>query len=404
MGTIIKEVAFLDLTEASEEALKEIKAIHGVAFLLYNEKFEPFMPKVSFHEISSSVKVDGKCSFINGKLEFDKGFASELKDPMFFFVNGKFIVRPDVTAEIIDHAINGLHVNGRIYCPKPIQGALQQKINQNNGQMTAYMSDAVLETSHLTIDNDYLQQLEPQTNLAVAGKVTMVEDLDASLIDEKLNKVEFLQEAVVSKANKKMLNPKLTNPSAKITVVPEGFIYIDGDFHLDSDTLSRYQQAKWFVTGSIHLDPNVTAEEVKNHIAEIKTKDAIYCRTELKKEVLQKCDPSVKITAYSGTLRIVDGEYKLTQPELDYTEGKIALVVRGVIDIDKNVDPKALFDKLERIDLYGVASGTPEQCGVLQTKLGVYNGVIETGDVEEKQIPEYHGEDTCISGVSHLKL
>ncbi|HEU5141124.1 MAG TPA: hypothetical protein VFT51_14205 [Bacillales bacterium] len=404
MGTIIKEVAFLDLTQASEEALKEIKAIHEVAFLVYNEKFEPYMPKVSFSEIASSVKVEGKCSFINGKLEFDKSFASELKDPLFFVVNGKFIVQSDVTAETIDQAIDGLHVNGKIYCPKHLQGVLQQKISQNNGQMAAYMSDAVLETNNLTVDNIYLQQLEPQTNLAFAGKVKMIENLDPSLVEEKLNKVEFLQEVVVSESNKNVINPKLSNPSAKITVVPEGFTYIDEDFHLDTDTLARYQQAKWFVTGSVHVDKAVTAEKIKNHIAEIRTDEAIYCRSELKAAILEKCDPSVKVNAYSGTLRMVKGQYKLTQPELDYTDGLVAFVVHGVLEIDKKVDPKSLFDKLERIDLYGVASGSPEQCGVLQTKLGINNGVIDNGEEDEKPEPENHGDDTYITEVAHLKL
>ncbi|HET7628010.1 MAG TPA: hypothetical protein VFK44_06425, partial [Bacillales bacterium] len=70
MGTIIEEVAFLDLTSASEEALKEIKAIRNVAFMAYNKQFEPYMANISFSDIASSVKVEGEISSVNGKMVF----------------------------------------------------------------------------------------------------------------------------------------------------------------------------------------------------------------------------------------------------------------------------------------------------------------------------------------------
>lgn len=406
MGTIIKEVAFLDLTQASEDTLKEIKAIKKVAFMMYNEKFEPFMPKISFHEISSSVKVPGKSTLINGKLEIDENFLAGMKEPMFFLVNGKIIIKPNVNVDMIDQAISGIFLNGKIYCPESAQAALQQKIEQNNGKMVSYIDHALLEIDNLTIDNNYLRQLKPKTNLAVAGKVNMVGEVDLSLFDEKLNQVQFLNEAVVLESYQEILSRKLVNNPSKLISVPKGYTYIGKDLQLDASEITRYEQAKLFVAGSIYLDESVGKEDVKNHIAEIKTEEAIYCRTEVKAEILKKCDPSVKVIAYSGTLRIVNGEYKLTQSELDYTENKISFVVYGVLEVAKNVDPKVLYDKLERLDLYGVASGNTEQCGVLQTKLGIKNGVVSDNDEKNEEqdtdLPE--GDDTYISNVSHLKL
>ncbi|TCP28843.1 hypothetical protein EV207_11579 [Scopulibacillus darangshiensis] len=406
MGTIIKNIAFLDLTEASEDTLKEIKAIKKVAFMVYNKKFEPFMAKISFHEIASSAKVSGKFSLINGKLELDDSFVSSMKEPMFFLVNGKMIVKPDVNADMIDQAISGLLINGKIYCPESVQAALQQKVEQNNGKMVAYMDNALLETGEVTIDNDYLRQLKSKTNLAVAGEVNMIEDLDLSLFDEKLDQIQFLNGAVVLEDYLEVLSPKLVKTSSKIITVPKGFTYIGEDIHLDASEIARYEHAKLFVAGSIYLDESVSKEDVKNHIDEFKTEDAIYCRTELKAGILQKCDPSVKVVAYSGTLRVVEGEHKLTQPELDYTENKITFIVNGVLEVARNVDPKVLYDKLERLDLNGVATGSSEQCGVLQTKIGVKNGVIEGNDeeneIEDTDIPE--GDDSYISNVAHLKL
>lgn len=406
MGTIIKEVAFLDLTEANEETLKEIKAIQNVALILYNEKFEPFMSKVSFHNIASSVKVPGNFTLINGKLELDKSFATGIKEPMFFLVNGSMIVKSDVTADMIEQAISGLFINGKIYCPERTQASLQQKISQNNGKVIAYIDDARLETGKLTINNDYLRQLKSKTNLAVIGKVKMVEDLDPSLFDEKLNKIQFLKGAVVSDVIQEILSGKLVNDTSKIITVPNGYTYIDGNLQLGSDEITTYQQAKLFVTGSVYLDEDVSEEDVKNHIATIKTEEAIYCPTKLKTEILQVCDPSTKVITYSGTLRVIDGEYKLTQAELNYTENNMTYIVQGVLQIDKNVDPKALYEKVERVDLYGVVSGSTEQCGVLQTKLKVNKGVVDHEDDngDDKPIESENPDDTYIANVSLLKL
>lgn len=406
MGTIIEKVAFLDLTEASEDTLKEIKAIKKVAFMVYNEKFEKFMPKISFSKISASVKVAGKFTFINGKTTFDQNFASGIKEPLSFFVNGKMIVKPDVTVEMIDKAIGRLVVNGVIYCPESTQGAIQQKAEQTNGKIVAYLNDAVLEDGKLTIDNDYLKQLKPGVNLVVTNKVTMIEDLDAPLFDEKLNQVQFLKGAVISEANKEMLSRKLANHTEKIVTVPEGFTYIDEDLHLDSDGVKRQEQGKFYVTGTVRFDKDVAPEEIKNHIAEIIAEEAIYCRTELKAEVLEKCGPSVKVISYSGDLRIIDGQHTLMKTELEYTESKIFYVVQGVLEVHKNVDPQLLYEKVERIDLDGVVSGNTEQCGVLQTKLGIQNGVVSNEDEEnkEQETETPAGDDTYISKVSHLKL
>lgn len=406
MGTVIKEVAFLDLTEASEETLEEITAIENVAFMVYNEKFERFMPKISFHHIASSVKIPGKFTMINGKLEIDKKFADGAKEPIFYIVNGKMTVKPDVTAEMIDQAISGLVLNGKIYCPERTQAALQQKMNQENGKMIAYMDDAMLETGKLTFNNDYLRQLKPKTNLAVVGEAHLLEELDASLFDEKINQLQLLSRTVSLESNRDLMSGKLNGSPSKIITVPKDFTYITRDLHLDSDELARYEQAKLYATGSIYIEESVTKEEIRNHVADLKTEKVIYCKSEIKSEILKKCDPSVEVISYPGTLRVIDGEYKLTKPELEYTEGKMTLIIHGVLDVDQKVDPKDLYEKVERIDLYGVVTGNADQCGVLQTKLKVNKGVVDNKEEKEGDQPDLNEnpDDTYISNVSLLRL
>lgn len=406
MSTTIKDVAFLDLTKASEETLKEIKAIKNVATMVYNEQFEQFMSKISFYNVASSVKISGNFTSLNGRLEFDGNFAASMKEPMAFFINGNLVIKPDVTPDMIDQTISGLFINGVIYCPENIQGAVQQKIEQINGKVKAYMNDAVLEMGKLTIDNDYLRQLQPNTNLAVTGKVNMTGELDGVLLDEKLHRVQFLKGAVISEANHAILQEKVIHSSEKVVVIPKGYTYIDEDLHLDSSVIRRFEQAKLFVAGLVSFDNDVTPAAVKTHIEQIKTSEEIYCKKELVDEVLQKCDASTKVIPYSGTLKIVDGQYKLMKTELEYTPNPIFFVVRGMLEVDGNVEPQVIYDKVERIDLYGMVTGTTEQCGVLQTKLGINHGLVsdDSEESEEQGSETLSGEDTVIANVAHLKL
>ncbi|HET7616284.1 MAG TPA: hypothetical protein VFK27_04920 [Bacillales bacterium] len=406
MGTIIEEVAFLDLTKASEDTLKEIKAIRNVAFMVYSEKFEPYMAQVSFNGIASSLKVEGELATVNGKMVFEESSAESIKDSVHYLVNGKFIIKPGVTAETIEKTISGLSVNGKIYCPESVQAAVRNKINLNNGKLISYMNDAELETGKVTIDNDYLKQLKDHTNLAVGGKANLLEELDEDLIDQKLNRLQLLGNAVISQANKEKLSEKWVSGYGEVTTVPSGYTYFDSDLHLDSDTITRYDQGQLFVDGVVTVDEDVSTDDIKNHLGYLKTDGPIYCRAEAKAEIIKKCDPLVKVVAYSGALRLIDGEYTLRKTELDYTPDKLTFVVNGVLNIDEAITAEQIYEKIERVDLNGVVSGNAEQCGVLQTKLKIKNGIVsEKGTSDEDQpMEELDGEHTKISNVSHLKL
>lgn len=410
MGTVIKEVAFLDLTDASEETLAEITAIKKVAMLIYNEKFEPFMAKIDFHEVAASIKVSGPFSMINGKLDVDHDFLSSLNEPMVYFINGKLTIKPDVTPDLINQAIGGIYLNGKLYCPDQLQGAIHQKIQQQNGKIVTYMAQAThLEPKDLTLTNTYLKSLDNQTSLAVIGTFKMEENLDRKLFDEKIKQIQFLSEALISEAFAEAIYEKLVEGSGKLSILSEGYTYLEGPFLLDSDVIERYNAAKLYVNGSVFIDESVSESMLRQHLSVIKTEKGVYARTELKKALLDLCDPTVKLTTYPGVLRIVDGQHTLTQPELDFTEGKLTYVIHGMLEIDNEVDPKTLFEKLDKVDLYGLITGTKTQCGVIQTKIRIKEGVIDSeeptvgktpdpSDAEEK--PGTH----VIARVSQLKL
>lgn len=408
MGTIIKEVAFLDLTNASAEVLNEIKAIKKVAFLLYNEKFEPYMAKIDFEEVASTLKVTGSHTIINGKSEIDSQFITGIKEPLFLIINGKLTIKPGVSLDLLDQAISGICLNGKIYCPESIQGLVQQKMAQLNGKILTYMDQVTrFESAPTTLDNGYLAQLDADTNLVLTSDVKMFEGINLSLFNEKINTIQFLGSATVSEKYREELSPKTAPGSVAIRYIPEGFNYVEGDLELTDEDLSRYPGGKLYTDGSIYFGNEIEAKDVEENLVALKATEAIYCRKELRKAILSICEPSAKVTSYKGILRAVDGAYTLTQPELEYTPDTITFIVRGVLEVDSNVDPKTLFEKIAHVDNYGVITGSPEAVGVLQTKLRVREGVVESGnslDIEEESREQEDPSDHVISKVAHLKL
>lgn len=408
MGTVIKEVAFLDLTGASVEVLREIKAIKKVAFLIYNEKFEPYMSKINFEEVASTLKVTGSYTLINGKSEIDSHFITGMKEPLFFVVNGKLTFKPDVTLELLDQAFSGICLNGKIYCPESIQGLLQQKMVQQNGKIVAYMDQVTrFESAPITIDNNYLHQLNANTNLVLTSDVKLFEGVNLTLFNEKINQIQFLGSVTVSEIYRGELSAKTAPGSVSVHYIPEGFSYVDGDLELTAEDLTRYPGGKIYTDGSIYFSHDVEAKDIEENLVAIKTEETIYCRKEIRKAILSICEPSTKVTSYKGILRAVDGAYTLTQTELDYTPESITFIVRGVLEVDSKVDPKILFEKIDHVDLYGVINGTPEAVGVLQTKLRVREGVIDSENLlkdEEDSSDKEDSSDYVISKVAHLKL
>lgn len=408
MGTILKEIAVLDLTETSEDVLKEIKAIKKVALVVYNDKFERFMPTISLEEVAAVVKVPGKFTIVNGKTEINHASALGTSEPLYYIINGKLTIKPDVTPELVERVISGIFINGKIICPENLEGILQQKMTQQNGKVVTYMEGAtLLETNSFIINNEYLKQLKDHTNLVALNSVTMTDSIDLDLFEAKINRIQFLSQAVVSKNYQDSLSEKVFGSPTSLIYVTEGYVYIDEDLELDSDELSRYHHAKLFVNGTVSFKEEIEELELNNRIQELKVTETVYCRRELRDSIQKLIDPTTKIRTFTGILRIVNGVHVLSEAELRYSEAPITYVVRGVLEIDSNVDPKMILEKVEKVDLYGVIQGNPEVCGVMQSKLGVKSGYIELEhgqSLEETGSDANETEDTVLSKMALLKL
>ncbi len=387
MSKIIRNVNILDMSNATMESLEGITAIENVNLLLYHERLVPALTKTSLRNVNLSVAVPSGVMLVNGSCELNKGILSSRSEPLAICVNGRTVVQPDVTEDLLHDGLGLLLVNGKIYCPERLVGELTNKMRSPNCKVIPYMDDAELVMQNAQVNNQFLQSLNPGTKLVFMRAVKMTDDLDQDLLRERIARVEFLGEAYVREEFLTVLNSKLHNRHrCELNVIPSGAQFVDDDLVLDDLTVSRFDQADVYMTGDLRISDKVTVADLEKSIHSLHVGGKVICRKELKVSVYQRCDDvNVSFLDYSGKLLMIDGEYKLTKSELVYTPEKLGLVVSGILNISENVDPELLADKVESVANSGIIKGTEEQCGVIRAKMISNTGLVEDADDEVKE-------------------
>ncbi|WLD94361.1 hypothetical protein [Alkalihalobacillus sp. AL-G] len=403
MSKVIKNINFLDLTGASAESLEGVTVIKNINTLLYSKKVTNLLSKFGLKNVNNSIEVPENTKLIKGDFELNESFGKSLNEAIHLAVKGTLLVKPNVTVDTIEK-LSGITLFGDLLCPERLVGLLHQKIENHLGDVMTFMDDADVILNDTEYNDHYLKSLKTGTNIVVNGTASFPDNIDASLLNEKIGKFEFLDEAIIREELMDVIGEKIQHPEkCKMTIIPKGSVYIGEDLHLDSSSIKRFQSDRLYVSGTIHLESDVTLDALEQCIEKFHTEDWIICRKELMQSVLKKCeDPSVSILSYTGKLLVIDGEHHLTQAQLKYTKENLTMIVRGILDIADNVDPEELFNKIDGIHNYGVIDGSEDQCGVIQTKLVTNRGVIGGSSHEEKE--EDDKEENVIANMNYLQL
>lgn len=385
MSKIFRNINVLDFSAASEQALDEVSRLENVNVLLYSKATSGLLASVSQQNINIRAEMpdNSVLTQANGRYEIT---SLNNDKPLFVVANGTVVIRPGVTAEALEQRVAGIVANGIIFCPEGLKGIVQQKIANLNGRFVTYMDDADLVGDNVRLSNTYLHTLRKGSRISFAGKVVMLDDVDASLLDEKLHAIEFMDTFVIREDLLPAVAGKIVNPhKTTIVAVPKDTYHVDGDLSLDAGVLRRIGKRRIHAAGIIRIESDVKPEALAASVESLHADKMILCKNELKEEVLNKTtDPSVPVLGYNGKLRVVEGEYKLTASELRYAKEELAFIVYGVLDVAPEVDPQLLFDSLDSIVNYGIINGSGEQCGVIQTKLLVNKGVVSDRNDEQE--------------------
>lgn len=389
MGKILGNIGVLDITTATPDSISGIDRIGNLGMLLYSTKTAGLMTKLNISNLGISMEVPENYKLIQGKLEMDKNYFKNIKQPVSLIVMGQVIIKPDALEEDIENAIKDIIVNGQIICPENLVSVVQSKCSKLNGKMLAYSGNHSVMMGSFSINNGFLKSIEENVSLALLGKVDFVDNIDEELFNRKIKNMDVIGKMTIKEEYLELLNSKTKDAGLCNTeIIPAGYIYTDSDINLDSITIKRFNYAKLYVSGMICIENGITKEMLRTHIDKIVAEDFIVCRTELKEAVYGLCDDvSVNICDYSEKVFIVEGERKLTQSELKYIPSQVTYIVQGSLSIADDVLPETFMEKVEHIDNFGEIICDAQHYGLVQAKLRTSSGeVMEKGSEEDSNI------------------
>ena len=400
-GTVIGNVNVLDLRRATAETLADIDRIGNVNILLYSRATAPLIHKLNLGNINVSAEVPEEAQVVTGQVIISREYFQDRAQPVFLAVTGQVLVKPDVAPEDIENGLEGLVVVGQIVCPEPVLGMVQAKTKQLVGQSMAYPLGGRLITGSLVMDEAFLKGLDDAIDLVILGSLRMPRAVSNDLLAQKLGKLHVTGGIRVHEENADAIQTHLSNGARKMTIIPAGYTLVENPLVLDDTVLEALPAPKLFCLERVEVEAATSPDVLDERLAEIVAKDLLLCPAGLRGVMSRKCNIlETQTVFYDGELWLVDGAEELSASRFEYLTGKATLVVTGVLDIDPDLEPKVLADRLAKVHNQGVIRCTPEQRGAIQARLGIREGLLGAEDEERKA-----GEGARrLANVNHLAL
>lgn len=189
---------------------------------------------------------EAKFSVVSGMTELRPGMALS-EEGTFLMVNGALVIYPGCE-EVLARYSGGL-VNGKVLCPESM-AALLGKF-QVNGKLTTYPDGCILLDRTAVLDGLFhLRAREGERYFAEKKVVALDGKTDFDKLAEK--GVGFVTEhLLVSEALAEKAAP-LFDRRCKVTLLPDGCAYVEGDAMLDEAFLAR-KGPRAYVEGSLTL-------------------------------------------------------------------------------------------------------------------------------------------------------
>lgn len=306
------------------------------------------------------------------------------------YVAGPLTICPDVSPEEIEEKLGELTVYGSLYCPEYLLPLVQPRLQNLHGATRPYgcSPTSKVVAGELVLREDYLEELDDDTELAVVGRLRVPQVLPNDLIQQKLQRLYVLKTIICHEENAQVISERLHQPR-KMTVVPAGFELVERPLVLSPTGLAALPKKQVYCTERVQISPDVDAALLDKHLDEVISEDIVFCPTSLAEVTSRKVKWfETRIVVYEGELWIVDGERTLQAFSLENLAGQATLVVYGELTVDPEIDPNRLVEGLDKVHNLGEIRGTPEQLQVVRGLLGLADGeLVDSAEVEDKRHP-----------------
>ncbi|MCD4830062.1 MAG: hypothetical protein K8R90_11595 [Candidatus Cloacimonetes bacterium] len=397
----IGNLGVLDMREATAEIVENIAGIGNVGMLLYTAETKHLLTSLSISNVGSSIETDKDTRIVNGNIELDHETLANTDKPLSYIVNGQISIKRDVTVADVEHGLGKLWVNGVVLCPEACAAVVRSRIETLNGELVADDGKHQIIMGDLNITGSMLQGLAAPTRFLVMGTVTVLDDFDPTLL-ENIAGLKVYGQVKLRERYASVLGDRLEGAFAEVKIIPDDATQLDDDIELDAAALVRYDKVRLWSDDRIRFTHDVTPEMLRQHIASLRCTDQIVCRKELRPTLLDLSENEPEMLAYTHELLIVDGVQSLSAAELKFRGESFALVVNGKLTIEPDVEPKALFDKLEFVINHGKIDCRGDVCGALRARVQENKGkIVDSAAQEEEKKDE---KEYMVKNAGYFKL
>ena len=403
-GKTIGNVNILDLRNATEASVDAIKRIGNVNLLIYPQEKAALVTRLKAGNLNLSVEVPTgtEVQQLMGQTTLVREYFQKLKAPLCLLVMGQVVVDPDVQAEDFEKNLVKMIVMGQIYCPEPLAGAIQSR-TRVMGQTIVYPLYKKTKIGSLTLDQGFLSALDDSTDIAIAGDLRVPLVLPNDQLQRKLGKLFVSGNITVHEENAQVIRTKLVKNQSDFLTIPAGFTLVGKPLNLDASMIEFLPDRKLFCTERVNIAADVDAATLDKYVDALKSEDLILCPAALKSVLARKCDLfETRAVFYEGELMLVDDSRHLTTSRLNRVTGKVTLVVTGELVIEPDVTPAMLADKVTKVHNLGSIVCTPEQMGVIESRLGLHEGQLRDSTLAEHD--EKETDENTIGNMNILEL
>jgi len=216
---------------------------------------------------------------VANSLVMDDAFLNTLDNGSQLVVTGSLRVVDDITSELIEQKIRGLHAHGNILCRQEHALAIKAKL-VGSRSMTVIPAGHRLVEGSLTLDELTLQTLESE-QLFCMGDVIISADVDLQALDRAISSLATLGVILCPVALKDVLKTKCDMLDNRVALYEGTLWYIDDDRQLLPDQFNYIDGLMTIVVrADLMIGSDVSPETILERIHKIHNLGDIICRPE----------------------------------------------------------------------------------------------------------------------------
>jgi hypothetical protein len=395
----VRNVALVDLRNASEQTLERILRIENAAAVLYSRQNATHVSRVTMLNVAAVMEVSAAARLITGQETLEKNFHAGLDEPLSLVVVGQLILAPDIEAEDLRLGIDKLTIAGQLLYPEHVGGVIQSKLAEVSGQSVAYPRDSQLTVGRLDLTRSTLEALDDGSALTVVGAMSARHILPNDLLARKLRELRIVGSLTCREENASVLSSRLQGSIQGVhtKVIPQGFEPVRGPVTIDAALLDALPARRLYCS-ELRFADDVAAEQLDNALDALIVSDLLVAPASLRTVLGSKCNLlETETVLYEGTLWHFDDEHVLYPQRFEYVDGMVTMVITGELTLAAELAPALLAQRVDKVHNLGEIMCTAAQMSALQNRMGLERGEFVVSGAED-------AVESGIGNTAYLKL